>query len=179
MKSNKLLILDLDETLVHATKKELEMRAHFRFDEYHVHRRPHLEHFLIEISKHFEIGIWSSADDVYVNEIVKQVMPPSVSTLIVWGRTKCTMRRNYDLDEYYFEKRLHKLKNKGFSLDQILIIDDSPEKMKYNYGNAIYIQEFNGNLSDSELLHLLEYLLTLKDVANVRTIEKRGWRNKT
>ena len=72
-KSNKLLILDLDETLIHATENKLEFSEDFQFDKYYVHKRPHLEAFLIDISKHFPIGIWSSADDDYVNEIVKNI----------------------------------------------------------------------------------------------------------
>ena len=58
----------------------------------------------------------------------------------------------------------------------ILIVDDTPEKSRNNYGNAIYIKEFSGDTTDEELKHLHDYLLTLKKVDNVRTIEKRGWR---
>ena len=46
-----------------------------------------------------------------------------------------------------------------------------------NYGNAIYIKEFTGDVNDCELQHLYNYLLTFKTVENVRIIEKRGWRN--
>ena len=61
----------------------------------------------------------------------------------------------------------------------MLIIDDSPEKTRENYGNAIYIQPFEGNQKDEELQLLLKYLLSIKDVMNVRSFEKRGWKNKT
>ncbi|MBL4648592.1 MAG: hypothetical protein JKY03_02595 [Aureispira sp.] len=57
------------------------------------------------------------------------------------------------------------------------MVDDSPEKTQNNYGNAIYPNEFIGNLEDDELLYLLKYLKTLKDKTNVRGIEKRGWRS--
>ena len=39
-KSDKLLILDLDETLIHATPVPLAMPANFQFDRYHVYKRP-------------------------------------------------------------------------------------------------------------------------------------------
>jgi len=175
-KSDKLLILDLDETLIHATEKELTFSADFKFEKYYVHKRRFLEKFLIEISKHFTIGIWSSADDDYVTEIVKIIKPDNIEFVIVWGRSRCSIKRDYDLDNYIFEKRLDKLKKKGFRLEQIIIVDDTPEKSRNNYGNAIYIQEFSGDKTDEELKHLLDYLLTLKKVNNVRTIEKRGWR---
>jgi len=175
-KSNKLLILDLDETLIHATENELGISADFQFDKYFVHKRPHLEKFLVDISKHFAIGIWSSADDIYVTEIVKNIKPDNIDLEIVWGRSRCSLKRDYNLDNYYFEKRLDKLKKKGFRLEQIVIVDDSPEKARNNYGNAIYIKEFLGDTTDEELKHLYDYLLTLKPVENIRTIEKRGWR---
>jgi len=175
-KSDKLLIFDLDETLIHATENALDVSADFHFDKYFVHKRPHLDKFLIDISKHFAIGIWSSADDIYVTEIVKNIKPDNVDFEIIWGRSRCSLKRNYDLDSYFFEKRLDKLKKKGFKLEQIIIVDDTPEKSRNNYGNAIYINEFSGDATDEELKHLHDYLLTLKNVDNVRIIEKRGWR---
>jgi carboxy-terminal domain RNA polymerase II polypeptide A small phosphatase len=177
-KSNKLLILDLDETLIYATKEKIAIPEDFRFDEYYVYKRPYLNQFLADISKHFTIGIWSSADDLYVEDIVSQINESKLNLEIIWGRTKCTLRRDYTFDRYYFEKRLKKLKKYGFSLEQILIVDDTPEKSRDNFGNAVYMKEYTGDTNDQELLYLYKYLLTLKNCENVRTIEKRGWRLK-
>lgn len=55
-----------------------------------------------------------------------------------------------------------------------MIIDDSAEQVKENFGNAIYIKEFTGT-PDSELNKLSTYLQKLKSADNVRGIEKRGW----
>lgn len=176
VKSDKQLILDLDETLIHSSESDLGYPSDFQFDRYFVYRRPHLEQFLKEISKHYTVGLWSSADDSYVEEIVKNIKPLNVDFELAWGRSRCTMKRDYSTDSYYFEKRLEKLKSKGFRLEQILIVDDSPEKSRNNYGNAVYIKEYLGDQEDQELLHLYNYLLTLKTVENIRKIEKRGWR---
>jgi RNA polymerase II subunit A small phosphatase-like protein len=175
-KSDKLLILDLDETLIFATEQNLGKASDFQFDRYSVFKRPHLDRFLIEISRHFKVGIWSSADDAYVDEIVKNIKPESIELELIWGNSRCTVKRDFNLDSYYFEKRLDKLKKKGFALEQIIIVDDSPEKSRNNYGNAVYIKEFSGDPADEELIHLHDYLLTLKNVENVRAVEKRGWR---
>ena len=140
------------------------------------YKRPGLDKFLRQMSQHFRIGIWSSAGDIYVTEIVKAIKPVDVEYEIVWSRSKCTQRRDLDLDFYYWEKRLSKLKKKGFRLEKILIVDDSREKSKSNFGNAVRIKEFKGETSDNELAPLFNYLLTLKHVDNVRTIEKRTWR---
>jgi RNA polymerase II subunit A small phosphatase-like protein len=94
-------------------------------------------------------------------------LPQTIDPVIIWGRSKRSVRRNTLYDTYEYEKLLDKLKKKGFSLEQILIVDDSPEKARTNYGNAIYIKEFTGNPNDRELQFLYNYLLTLKMVNNV------------
>jgi RNA polymerase II subunit A small phosphatase-like protein len=175
-KSNKLLILDLDETLIHATETKLEIVEDFRYEQYYVYKRPNLNKFLEDVSKHFTVGIWSSADDDYVKEIVQRIIPETMDLKVVWGRSRCSVKRDYDYDQYNFEKRLDKLKKQGFRLEQIILVDDSPEKTRSNYGNAIYIKEFLGEQNDQELKFLFDYLLTLKEVENIRTMEKRGWR---
>ena len=43
-----LLILDVDETLVFATEKELSRKADFIVFDYHVYKRPYLNQFLEE-----------------------------------------------------------------------------------------------------------------------------------
>jgi RNA polymerase II subunit A small phosphatase-like protein len=40
-KSDKLLILDLDETLIHAIEKELQFSADFTIDKFFVYKRPY------------------------------------------------------------------------------------------------------------------------------------------
>jgi len=175
-KSDKLLLLDLDETLIHATTVPLTITPDFQFDLYHIYKRPGLERFLINISQHFTLGVWSSAGNAYVEEIVKMITPDTIEWFMIWGRSRCTIKRDYNLDGYYFEKRLDKVKKKGFKLEQIIIVDDSPEKSRSNYGNAVYIEPFTGNGNDNELTYLYDYLLTLKEAGNIRAIEKRGWR---
>ncbi|WP_420572870.1 NIF family HAD-type phosphatase [Kordia sp.] len=173
-----LVVLDLDETLLHASEEKLILEEDFEYANYYVYIRPHLKYFLEEISKHFSVAIWSSADDLYVNDLVEKIKPSTVNFEFVWGKSRCTLRRDYELDTYVQAKHLKKLKKKGFSLEKILIIDDSPEKTKDNYGNAIYIYPFEGETHDTELKHLANYLISIRDTENVRHLEKRGWRHK-
>lgn len=172
----KLVILDLDETLIHATALPLDIPEDFTFDRYYVYKRPYLETFLLELATDFRLGIWSSADDDYVEAIVRTITPPEINLEIVWGRSRCSCRRDMELDTYIYEKRLDKLKKRGFRLEQILMVDDTREKSRTNYGNAIPIREYTGDPGDEELRHLLAYVRSLKDCMNVRTVEKRGWR---
>ncbi|PSL23002.1 NIF family HAD-type phosphatase [Chitinophaga ginsengisoli] len=58
-KSDKLLLLDLDETLIHAVTTPLGVAVDFQFDLFHIYKRPGLDQFLINISQHFTLGVWS------------------------------------------------------------------------------------------------------------------------
>lgn len=172
----KLLIFDLDETLVHATLTPTDLQEDFRYGDYFVYKRPFLEDFLSSLATVFRLGIWSAADDTYVNDIVALIRPQNVHFEIVWGRSRCSKRQDDLFDMYYYEKRLRKLKKKGFTLEQILIIDDTPEKSRDNYGNAIQVQAFLGHPDDNELPELGQYLQTLLTADNVRILEKRFWK---
>jgi TFIIF-interacting CTD phosphatase-like protein len=173
-----LLILDLDETLIHATETKLEINHNFKYLDYFIYKRPFLNEFLIDISKIFKLAIWSSADDKYVSDIVELIKPNEVEFEFIWGRSRCTMKRDYTLDKYIQEKRLKKIKKQGYTLEKSLIVDDSPEKTKDNFGNAIYVDPFEGEINDNELVLLSDFLQSLSNVNNVRRIEKRGWKNK-
>ena len=124
----------------------------------------------------FLLAIWSSASDDYVEEIVKRIIPKEIELEFVWGRSRCTYRRNLQLDEYgyygddnrhhyHYIKPLKKVKRLGYHLDRILIVDDSPHKSKDNYGNAIYPSEFLGDSADEELKLLLKYLENIEERA--------------
>ena len=130
------------------------------------------------------MAVWSSGSSGYVQAVTRTIFPKNIPLEFVWARDKCTLRRNYDLKRrgqsgiaspYYFVKRLHKVKRKGYRMERILIVDDSPHKCIDNYGNAIYPKEYFGNQEDTELLQLAKYLELLKDVENVRAVEKRWW----
>ena len=182
-----LLILDIDETLIHATDKILSRQPDFTVFKYHVYKRPFLDEFLREMKEYFLLAVWSSASEDYVSAIVDQVFPKEWVLEFVWGSSRCTMKRNLWDDpeawkennrwqEYYSTKPLKKVRRRGYQLDRILIVDDSPHKSRQNYGNAIHPAAFEGNPNDDELKHLAEYLKLLKDKPTIRNIEKRNWR---
>lgn len=187
MPQETLLILDLDETLIHASATKVREEADFQVFHYFVYKRPGLADFLTTCAQHFKLAIWSSASDDYVQAVVQQILPPGVTLEFLWGRSRCTPFTTPQIDEYgyynldgtssyEYAKRLKKVRRRGFLLTQMLIVDDTPAKVQHNYGNAIYIKPYLGSVEDEELSYLGAYLLTLKNVENVRTIEKRHWR---
>lgn len=171
-----LLILDVDETLLYASDKHLDRDPDFRVGQYFVYVRPHLREFLQRCQEHFRLALWSSSSGDYLSAIVEAVLPAELKLEFVWSRDRCIQRFNGESQELYYVKDLKKVSRQGYHLDRVLIVDDSPEKVERNYGNAIYARPFYGAPDDTELCHLGRYLASLSQIANVRCIEKRDWR---
>jgi len=179
-----LLVLDLDESLIHSLPTGSGKDFDFMVFDYDVIKRPYLDYFINNCNKFFRMAVWSSGTDDYVEEVVKHIFPDTIKLEFVWGRSRATYcpvvdfdaSGSYDPGHYDYVKRLKKIKPLGYSLEKTLIIDDTPSKARDNYGNAIYIKAFTGESNDRELLFLTEYLMGLKDCKDVRKIEKRGWR---
>jgi RNA polymerase II subunit A small phosphatase-like protein len=94
----------------------------------------------------------------------------------VWSSERCTRRYNADASDYCLAKPLRKLKRQGHPLSRVLMIDDSPEKHAQNYGNLLRLRPFLGDPADVELREVLPFLGRLKNLTDIRTVEKRGWR---
>lgn len=171
----KLLILDLDETLIHSSENEPQ-KYDFKVGHFFVCKRPYLEKFLIFCNKRFELAIWTSSTEDYAKEIVEAILPLGVEISFLWSRVRCTPTRDYCTGEIGWLKDLKKVKKLGYELSQIIVLDDSPEKLKRNYGNLIRVKPFFCNFEDTELYDLTSYLVTLIDIDNIRAIEKRGWK---
>jgi RNA polymerase II subunit A small phosphatase-like protein len=181
-----LLILDLDETLIHATETMLDRPPDFEVFGYHVYRRPYLELFLESVRNDFDLAVWSSASDGYVQAVVDHIFEEPASLQFIWGRSRATLRRvsqdesGHMIDPWdhtHYLKPLAKVRRMGWRLERVLIVDDTLEKCVRNYGNAVHPRPYEGDASDAELPLLAAYLRTLKSELNVRSIEKRRWRD--
>ena len=176
-KTPKLLVLDLDETLVHATETPLAHPEDFRVGPYHVYLRPHLADFLQQVFAHFEVGVWTASGETYAGEIVSRIFPQD-KLAFIWSSARCTMTRDWVTGGYQTIKNLQKLKSRGYPLASIIAVDDTPAKYARSYGNLVTVREFLGERDDAELPLLARYLATLADVPNVRSVEKRRWRER-
>lgn len=172
-----LLILDVDESLIHAAESSLTHSCDFTVGAYHIYRRPGLQDFLAGCAQAFDLAFWSSGTSDYVETIVNSILPAGVEPRFVWARPRCVRRFDYERQSENYIKDLRKIKRQGFSLARVLIVDDDPVKLSRNYGNAMYVRPYLGQSGDDELRRLLPYLVSLRHVTDVRCIEKRGWRS--
>ncbi|MBX7172829.1 MAG: HAD family hydrolase [Pyrinomonadaceae bacterium] len=174
----KLLILDLDETLVYATEEKLERQEDFTVGEYFVYKRPHLQEFIEFCVENFGIAVWTSSSHNYATKIVEEIFPNLTELKFFWSRLRCTIRYDEELQENYFEKMMSKVRNRKYDLAKVIVVDDSPEKLRNSYGNLVRIKPFFGDNEDNELQKLMVYLQRLRDAENIRKIEKRMWQNR-
>jgi RNA polymerase II subunit A small phosphatase-like protein len=180
-----LLILDIDETLIHTDSAPIEYEKHLDFDFkfkgnsskslYYTKKRPYLDEFLKFAFENFNVAIWTAAGAEYAEEILKGIGLDKSKLKFFYTQENCTIKLSYDYSDYYGVKNLNKLKKKGYDLNRVLIVDDKSETAVNNYSNLIQVKPFTDDLDDSELLKLISYLETIKDEPNYRRIEKRGW----
>jgi RNA polymerase II subunit A small phosphatase-like protein len=178
--TQKLLILDIDETLIHSIEAPLPRTPDFIVgNKYYVYKRPFVDQFLAWCSKNFHLAVWTSATDDYAAEIVANIFPQGENNLLfVWSRERCTQSLDAESREHFWEKKLTKLRRRGHDLDNVIVVDDTPQMWRNSYGNLVRVNPYLGEEEDDELEKLMRYLEILKDVENVRKVEKRNWRNR-
>lgn len=180
--SDKLLILDLDETLVHAAHDALPAGpGNFRAGPYHVYKRPHVDAFLDgALARFARVAVWTSSSEAYAAQVVSGLFPEGTDTLaFVWSAARCTPRHDPEADEWVSCKRLRKVRRcLRVPLGSVIVVDDSPEKWRTSYGNLVRVHPFTGDPSDDELPALLDYLDALRHAPDIRAVEKRDWRHR-
>lgn len=174
----KILILDLDETLIYATERKLDREADFIIGQYFVYKRPFLNRFLAFCFEKFDVAVWTTATESYAEEILNTILKENQKLHFLWTRKRCTLVFDEEEREHYFAKRISKLRKRKLNVESIIVIDDNPNVWKCSYGNLVRVNRFEGDEKDIELKLLPIYLEKLLDVSNVRKIEKRNWRNK-
>ena len=85
----KLLVLDLDETLIFATKTAQNYPADFQVGKYLVYKRPHVDEFLRTCYQWFEVAVWTSASPDYAVEVVAHLFKEKPS--FVWSADQCAL----------------------------------------------------------------------------------------
>ncbi len=88
-----LLILDRDETMIHARQEALDRPEDFQVFGYHVYRRPYLTDFLDRVRSDFDLAVWSSASADYVTAVVAHLFGTGYPLRFVWGRSRATLMR--------------------------------------------------------------------------------------
>lgn len=163
MHKKKLLVLDLDGTLIYCG------------DDNVIKKRPHFDHFMQVVSEIYDLAIWSANGHDYINMIIEHVMPKQKLQMI-YGYEKCK-KRTFIIDGIYEQDHLTKIikplkkiwHSSIYTSKDTLILDDTPYTYRENYGNAISIISWRGeDNNDEELLRVIKILIKMLPVDDVR-----------
>lgn len=133
------LVLDLDETLGHFHKGNFE-------------KRPGVDVFLFEMSRVYELVLFTAASQEYANRAMKLVDSDNLVLLRLYR-------------EHVFGQGVKDLESLGRDLDKLIIIDNFPKSFEKQPKNGIEIKPWLGDPKDQELTKLI---LPLKEIPFVR-----------
>ena len=179
LKSNKkLILLDLDETLIHAEypisennindyDTILRFKAENELDEYHelgLYLRNGLKKFLSLLNNYFNIAIFTASDKDYADSIIRYLDPDKTIFKFCLYRSNCI-----NLNDLIYIKDLRVIEN--INMKKTVLIDNNIYSFSNQLNNGILINSFYGDKSDIELFnvisYLFEYILPSDDVRKV------------
>ncbi|OBA23771.1 NIF-domain-containing protein [Metschnikowia bicuspidata var. bicuspidata NRRL YB-4993] len=189
-RKKKTLVLDLDETLIHSLSRgaprsfgssgsshTIELRVNNVSTLYYVYKRPFCDFFLKEVSKWFELQIFTASVKEYADPIIDwlesdiidykntpQGELPKVFTKRYY-RSDCTFRSGVG-----YIKNLSTFFAKEDELKNVIILDNSPVSYALHEDNAVMIEGWINDQSDRDLLNILPMLYSLSICIDVRFI---------
>ena len=136
------LVLDLDETLVHYMEEE---------NSAYVQVRPYADYFLKELSKFFEIVLFTAAEEDYTDIVLKELNKNNYITHIL-------CRKYTELNNGSYLKDLSKL---GRDLSKVVIVDNNKDNFRLQPENGLFISSYFGEQNDNELYLLCGDLMKI------------------
>ena len=177
--SRKLLVLDIDGTMVNCDDRPpsdqrpwydttFDLPKRGGSERFYVQIRPGLPDFLIEAAKDYDLAVWTASSYEYAEAMLKAITPEGITYKKVFGGDRCI--RKYNSWDYTTTtiKPLRKIW-KGYGRTKTLIVDDTRATYCQNHGNAIAIRTYTG-AKDDELQKILTILKQRKDALDVRLI---------
>jgi len=176
-KDKKTIIFDLDETLIHCNENAnipsdvvLPIRfPHGDIIEAGINVRPYAIEALEELSKHFEIIVFTASHSCYANVVLDHLDPQNKYIHHRLFRESCVTT-----EEGLYIKDLRIFANRN--LKDLVIVDNAMYSFGYQLENGIPIIPFYYHKSDKELKTLVPYLKSLYHVRDVRDINIKSFK---
>lgn len=176
----KILVLDLDETLIHShhdglvrptvkpgTPPDFILRVEIDRHpvRFYVYKRPHVDYFLETVSKWYDLVVFTASMEIYGAAVADKLDNSRGILRKRYYRQHCT------LDGGSYTKDLSAISS---DLSKIFILDNSPGAYRGFPENAIPIKSWFSDSSDTALLNLLPFLDALRFCGDVRSVLSRN-----
>lgn len=171
------LVLDLDETLVHCSidaipNPDLQFPVEFSGQTFNVYVkiRPFLKHFMEQVSRLYEIVIFTASQRVYADKLL-DTLDPTHTQIQYYYLFNILYRFRLFRDSCIcvngnYMKDLNVL---GRDVNKCIIVDNSPHAFGYQVDNGIPINSWFDDENDNELLKLLPFLIRLSKSDQVQS----------
>jgi len=167
----KCLIIDLDETLVHSSFKQVH-NADFIvpveidgvIHQVYVLKRPHVDEFLKRMGELFECVLFTASLAKYAD--------PVADLLDKWGVFRARLFREACV--FYRGNYVKDLSRLGRDLNKVIILDNSPISYIFHPDNAVACTSWFEDPRDNELIHLIPHFENLAKVDSVYSILKNS-----
>ena len=150
----KVLVLDLDETLIHCSTfpphpKVESFTVEYPDESVYVHKRPGVDAFLREITQVFDTYIYTYGTMFYADPIL-DVLCPMIRQNHRLFREKCEVRNGVVRKD---------LKRFGRPLSAVILVEDNPDAKRMYPDNTIIVPKWNGTPHDDILVTWLPEML--------------------
>ncbi|KAM0797473.1 NLI interacting factor-like phosphatase-domain-containing protein [Usnea florida] len=179
--TQKTLVIDLDETLIHSLAKGGRMSSGHMVEVklnttvgyggatlgpqhpilYYVHKRPHCDDFLRKVCKWYKLVVFTASVQEYADPVIDWLEQERKYFSARYYRQHCTFRNGAYIKD---------LSSVEPDLSKVMILDNSPLSYIFHEDNAIPIEGWINDPTDNDLLHLIPVLEALQYVIDVRTL---------
>ena len=174
-KKDKLVIFDLDETLIHSMIEPLDRPPDLVVEPLSVYVRPYARELINLFAEKFSFAIWSAGSPLYVEAIAEFLLDKDLKPVFIWDREMCSEKGSVFSFQKFLTKDLNRMKEFGFDLSSTLIIEDDPIKISKFKNNAIIVRQYFGDNNDRELIQLADYIGDIDTVDDIRKLDKNLW----
>lgn len=169
----KTLILDMDETLIHA-KPKISANSDFEPDYeisledddgseliFMVKMRPGLVECLERLAKFYELAVFTAAERTYATKIINHFDPDKKFIKHILSREHCIHVENF------YVKDLRIIGDR--KTEDLVIVDNSIVAFAFNLDNGVPINDFRGEEPmDEELIYMTSYLEDIYHFEDIR-----------
>jgi len=170
----KLLVFDMDETLLHWIPDPKEdtvwdVKIPYKYEKYlkykYLNLRPFVVECLLELSKKFQIVVFTASVQEYADPLLDYLDRQYGVIQKRFYRHHC-----YRTQDEVTMKDLRIFEQWGFDMKDVILVDNATHWFGFQINNGLPMVPFYDNKEDKEMIHILHYLENFVDINDIRPV---------